>query len=226
VSAPSPANAPDVLEPYVAPERIARIDAVLGRRIASICAVMEDVFDPHNVAACIRTCEGFGLQDVHSITNQHGHRISSTVAKSADQWIDVHRYDSTQAGVDALRAAGFAIWVSDLQADKTLDELPVQGRIALVVGNAVDGISEPMRQAADQRYILPMHGMVQSYNLSVALAISLQSTVPRRRAQLGNIGDIDPTRCHALRRRWLELSVKHPDVMRRVLEQASPSGSL
>ncbi len=216
-SSPSPAVV-DALEPYVAPERIARIDGVLNQRLASICAVMEDVFDPHNVAACIRTCEGFGLQDVHSITNQHGHRISSTVSKSADQWVDIHRYDSTQAGVEALRAAGFAIWVSDLQAEKTLDELPVEGRIALVVGNAVDGISDAMREAADQRYILPMHGMVQSYNLSVALAISLQSIVPRRRAQLGVAGDLDPQRRWALRRRWLELSVKNADVMRRVLE--------
>ena len=214
-SQPAPA---DVLEAFIAPERVARIDQVLRQRLGSICAVMEDVFDPHNVAACIRTCEGFGLQDIHAITNQHGLRQYSTVAKSADQWVDIHRYTSTEAGVEALRAAGFAIWVSDLQAERTLDQLPVTGRIALVVGNAVQGVSEAMRAAATERYILPMHGMVQSYNLSVALAISLQSIAPRRRAELGGLGDLDELRRAELRRRWLDGSVRHADVMRRVLE--------
>ncbi len=205
----------DPLEAYVAAERIARIDHVLRQRIGSIVAVFEDIFDPHNVAACLRTCDGFGLQRTHVVLNQHGVRQSSTVSKSADQWLDIQRHAGTAAGIAALKAQGFCIWVSDLQATETLDELPLDPKIALVVGNAHAGISPEMRQAADRRYILPMHGMVQSYNLSVALALSLQTVVPKRRASLGGQGDMSVAEMWQLRQKWLEFGIRHVDAMRR-----------
>ncbi len=208
----------DPLEQFVEPERIHRVDSVLRHRIASVTAVFEDVFDPHNVAACVRTCEGFGLQDLHTIVNKHGVRLSSTVAKSADQWVDIHNHLGTEAGIAALKAQGFSIWVSDLQATETLAELPLDAKIALVVGNAKDGISQAMRDAADRRYILPMFGMVQSYNLSVALALSLQAVVPVRRSQLlPHQGDLSLARMWALRQRWLEYGMRQAEVMRRQL---------
>lgn len=207
----------DALEQFVSPERVARIDSVLRQRIVSVVAVLEDVFDPHNVAACVRTCEGLGLHDVHTIVNKHGVRMSSTVAKSADQWVGMHAHDSTEAGVAALKAEGFAIWVSDLQATATLAELPLDAKIALVVGNAKDGISEAMRAAADRRYVLPMYGMVQSFNLSVALALSLQTVLPRRREELAGGGDMSLERMWLLRRRWLEYGVPRADLVRREL---------
>jgi len=215
----------DPIEAYLAPERIARVDAVLRQRIVSVTAVFEDVFDPHNVAACVRTCEGFGLQDLHSISNKHGLRVSSTVAKSADQWVDIQQHASTAEGIAALRQAGFAIWVSDLQAEHALADLPVDGKIALVVGNAALGISDEMRAAADQRYILPMHGMVQSYNLSVALAISLQTVMPVRRSALGEWGDMPMERMWPLRRKWLEYGVRNADIVRRHLDRGTQAAT-
>jgi tRNA (guanosine-2'-O-)-methyltransferase len=213
----------DPLEAFTAPERITRVDHVLRHRIGSVTAVFEDVFDPHNVAACVRTCEGFGLQDLHTIVNRHGVRLSSTVAKSADQWVDLHQHQGTEAGIAALKAQGFAIYVSDLQATQTLAELPLDAKVAIVVGNAKDGISQAMREAADRRYILPMYGMVQSYNLSVALALSLQHVLPRRRAELApHQGDLPMARMWALRQRWLEYGMRHAEVMRRELGHPDP----
>ena len=212
-----PWPAVDPLEAYTTPERIARIDSVLRNRIVSVTTVFEDVFDPHNIAAGLRTSEGYGLHDLHVILNQHGIRSRSTVAKSADQWLDVHAHSSTVAGVKALKQQGFAIWVSDLQATETLTEMPLDPKIALVVGNAKMGISDEMRALADRRYILPMYGMVQSFNLSVALAISLEQLLPRRRAELHGRGDMPLERMWALRQRWLEFGQKHGDVLRRVL---------
>ena len=208
----------DPLEPYTTPERLARIDSVLRHRIVSITTVFEDIFDPHNVAAGLRTAEGYGLHDSHVIFNAHAMRMSSTVAKSADQWLDVSKHDSTAQGIAALKAQGFAIWVSDLQATESLTDMPMDPKIALVVGNAKTGISEEMRALADRRYILPMFGMVQSFNLSVALAISLEQLVPRRRAELGGWGDMPMARMWALRERWLEFGQKHPEVLRRALQ--------
>lgn len=211
----------DPLEPYTTPERLARIDSVLRQRIVSVTTVFEDVFDPHNVAAGLRTAEGYGLHDSHVIFNEHGMRLSSTVAKSADQWLNVEQHASTAAGVRALKEQGFSIWVSDLQATETLTSMPLDPKIALVVGNAKVGISEEMRALADRRYILPMFGMVQSFNLSVALAISLEQLVPRRRAELRGWGDMPMERMWALRQKWLEFGQKHPELLRRALAKES-----
>ena len=212
----------DPLDAYTTPERLARIDSVLRHRIVSVTTVFEDVFDPHNIAAGLRTSEGYGLHDLHVICNEHEMRSKSTVAKSADQWLEIHQHDSTAAGVKHLKEQGFAIWVSDLQATESLTQMPLDPKIAIVVGNAKSGISDEMRALADRRYILPMYGMVQSFNLSVALAISLEQLLPRRRAELGaqekpQIGDMPIERMWALRQRWLEFGQKHPEALRRAL---------
>lgn len=210
----------DVLEPFISPERIARVDGVLTARLGSITAVFEDIFDPHNVAACVRTCEAFGLHDLHWIFNKHDMRTSSTVAKSADQWVEMHRHGTSAEAVKALKDQGFSIWVSDLQAEQTLSALPLSDKIAVVVGNAKTGISPQMRELADARYVLPMWGFVQSFNLSVALALTLQGLVPRRRDELaarGQRGDLDPQRMWTVRRKWLEYGMQRPELLRREL---------
>lgn len=210
----------DVLEDYVSAERVARIDRVLRHRLGSVTAVFEDIFDPHNVAACVRTCEAYGLQDLHWILTRHDLRARSTVAKSADQWVQMHRHDSTADAARHLKAEGFELWVSDLEATETLEALPLPPKLAIVVGNAKVGISDEMRALADRRYILPMWGFVQSFNLSVALAITLDGVAKRRRADLaarGETGDVDPQRMWQLRRTWLEYGIDRPEVVRRQL---------
>lgn len=206
----------DVLEALLSAERLERVDGVLDRRLASVTAVFENIWDPHNVAACMRSCEGFGLQDVHIITELHGYRRPpGGITMSAHRWLSRHRHKTTAGCIEQLRAAGFAIWVSDLEATAALDELTPEGPVALVVGNEVEGVSDRMLAAADQRFILPMAGMVQSYNLSVALALCLHSVVPKRRAQLGGRGDLPLDRQWQLRRRWLEYTVRNAKAVRR-----------
>ncbi len=214
----------DALEQLMEPRRVARVDHVLGQRLGSITAVFEDIFDPHNVSAGLRTCEGFGLQDVHVITSEDAYQMPTTITKSADQWLTTHRWQQTEACVANLVEQGFQIWVSDLEAEQPLSELPVEGPIALVIGNESTGVSPAIRAAAHQRYILPMAGMVQSYNLSVALAISLQQVVPQRRAQLGGGGDLSIARQWQLRRTWLEYGMRNAKQVRAAYEAKAARG--
>ncbi len=207
----------DPLERAILPRRVARVDAVLAARLASVTVVCEDVFDPHNVGACLRTAEGHGLQDVHLVTQKHGFKGPGQVARSADQWLSLHRHASPDAAIAALHGAGFAIWVADLDGDAEIARLPVVGPVALVVGNEAEGVSAVMRDAADVRFVLPMHGMVQSYNLSVALGIALDHVVRARRAQLaerGEAGDLSSERQLALRDRWLEYGMRQASKVR------------
>lgn len=215
----------DPLERVIHPRRVARIDHVLAQRLASVTVVFEDIYDPHNVGAGMRTADGYGLSDVHVVTAKHGFKGPGSVAKSAEQWLTVHRHGSPEQAIAALRAQGFSIWVSDLDAEHALAELPVQGKIALVIGNEAEGISEAMRQAADVRYVLPMHGMVQSFNLSVALAISLERVAVQRRNQLaarGRGGDLPAERAAALRPRWLEYGVRQAKKVRAAYAEGDP----
>ena len=206
----------DVLEPLVSTQRIARIDSVLANRVVSITAVFEDIYDPHNVGACMRTCDAYGLQDIHVITAQHGYRPPSSITMSAHQWLTLHKHETTQLCLDHLRQQGFSLWVSDLQADRTLAELPVEDhKVAIVIGNEAEGVSERMAAAADHRFVLPMHGMVQSFNLSVALAICLDELVPQRRSQLGGLGDMPAQRQRQLRRDWLEYGIRDAKAVRK-----------
>ena len=214
----------DVLEQLVSPRRIARIDSVLAARVVSVTAVFEDLYDPHNVAAGMRTCDAFGLADVHVITDQHQYGLHGDVAASADRWLSVHRYGSAADCIARLKEQGFAIWVSDLSADRELSELPVEGNIALVVGGEKDGVTAAMQEAADARYILPMRGMVQSLNVSVALAVSLQTIMPTRRGQLGGQGDMPRARQWSLRQRWLEHGIRHAKKVRQAYSDPAADG--
>ncbi len=210
----------DPLERAILPRRVARVDAVLQSRLASVTVVCEDIFDPHNVGACLRTAEGHGLQDVHLVTEKHGFKGPGQVARSADQWLTLHRHLSPGAAISALHGAGFAIWVADLDGEAEIAQLPVEGPVALVVGNEAEGVSPAMREAADVRFVLPMHGMVQSYNLSVALGIALDHVVRARRSQLaarGEHGDLPSDRQLALRPRWLEYGVRQAAQVRAAL---------
>lgn len=215
----------DVLEQLTTPRRLRRIDRVLADRIGSVTAVFEDLYDPRNVSAGMRTCEAYGIADVHVVSDKNAYQLRGDVAASAERWLDVHRYGSTRTCIERLRGEGFAIWVSDLSATKTLSELAVDGKIALVVGHEHDGISDEIRAAADHRYILPMMGMVQSLNVSVALAVSLQAVMPARREQLGGGGDLDKDRQWTMRRRWLEHAIRNAKQVRQAYGEAGAESS-
>src|SRR6478736_9071573 len=107
-----PATICKTLEPMLTPERIARIDAVLAARLGSVVAAVEDTYDPHNAAATIRTCEAFGLQDLHVIEPQARFSAAKGVTRGAHRWIDLHRWPSAEAAAAHLRSHGFRVYAT------------------------------------------------------------------------------------------------------------------
>jgi tRNA (guanosine-2'-O-)-methyltransferase len=205
----------DPLEGLHLPERVARIDRVLRQRLGSIVAVFEDLYYPHNVAACLRSAEGVGLQEVHVITSQQGYAMPGGITRSADAWLSVCRHADPRECLEGLRARGFALWAADLEASEPLAE-PAPGlAVALVFGNEHRGISPEVRARVDRRFLLPMHGMVQSFNVSVACALTLHAVAASRRHQLGAWGDLTLAEMGRLRRRWLEFGIRDPERVRR-----------
>ncbi len=184
--------------------------AVVAGRTRTLTVVMEAFCDPQNVNAVLRTCEAFGVQELHAIEGpMKPWDRNKRISQNADKWLDVRRWPSTRACLTHLRAEGFAVYVTHLaDGARPLGELPFGGKVALVFGNESRGASEEARALADACYAIPMRGFVQSLNVSVAAAISLAKAVERREAERGRHGDLSDGEAAALRERFYVLAVK------------------
>jgi tRNA (guanosine-2'-O-)-methyltransferase len=197
-------------EEFLVPERKARIDAVVAQRTRTLTVVMEAFCDPQNVNAVLRTCEAFGVQALHAVDGpMKPYDRNKKISQNADKWLDVRRWESTRACLEALRADGFAVYATHLgPGARALGELSFAGKVALVFGNEHRGVSDEALALADATFAIPMRGFVQSLNVSVAAAITLARAVERREAERGRHGDLEEADAAALRERFYVLAVK------------------
>ena len=195
---------------YLLPERKARIDEVVSRRTRTLVVVIEALCDPQNVNAVLRTCDAFGVQEVHVVEGpMKGFDRNKKISQNADKWLDVSRWASTSECLVALKKRGFAIHVTWLgQGTVGLSDLDFAGPVALVFGNESRGVSDQALALADARFAIPMRGFSQSLNVSVAAAVSLAGAVERREAQRGSHGDLPEAEAQSLRERFYLLAVK------------------
>ncbi len=192
------------------PERRARIDEVVANRTRTLTVVLEAFCDPQNVNAVLRTCEAFGVQEVHVVEGpMKPWDRNKKITQNADKWLDVRRWRSTADCLGHLRQAGFAIYATHLgDGSRPLGSLSFAGKVALVFGNEHRGVSAEALRLADAAYAIPMRGFVQSLNVSVAVAVSLAHAVERRERERGRHGDLDEADAAALRERFYVLAVK------------------
>lgn len=162
-----------------------RIDAVLTRRQPSLTVVLEDVHDPHNVSAVLRSCDAVGVLDVHLVyvhDRPPRKSLNRTTSGSAAKWVRTHFHDSFDACIDILHEQGFRIFAAGRRADTVdLYALDLVTPVALVFGNEQRGVSDHAMNLADGTVGIPMHGMVESLNISVACAVSLYEAMRQRR---------------------------------------------
>ncbi|MGE0869355.1 MAG: TrmH family RNA methyltransferase [Kofleriaceae bacterium] len=198
----------EVLSPMVSPERIARIDRVLGARLQSVITVVEDTYDPHNAAATIRTTEAIGLQELHVIEPEERFSAARGVTRGAHAWIDLVRWPSAEQAIGALRERGFQTYATVPGAMHTIDDVDVSRPIAVVFGNEHAGLSDAAIAACHGSLGVPMLGFTESFNLSVTVALAMSKIAERRRAAIGSTGDLDEARRRQLRARWFALKIR------------------
>ena len=160
-----------------------RIHQVLVRRHDDVVMVIENVHDPHNASAILRSCDAFGIGRVALVyTNQVFPEISRGVAAQVQKWLQIDHYDSAEACVRALRSEGICVYATAL-TDGSCDYLDADlaGPCAIVVGNEHDGCSPEMVALADASIMIPMVGFVQSLNVSVAAAVLMSEMARQRR---------------------------------------------
>jgi tRNA (guanosine-2'-O-)-methyltransferase len=185
-----------------------RIEEVLRRRQRDLTVVLENVHDPHNVSAVLRSCDAVGIGRVHvvySVESPPERAYARTTSASAAKWIDIMHHESIAACYEVLRRDGFAVVAATLGKESIdLYEVDFRRPIAVVFGNEMRGLSDEAREQADVTVTIPMMGMVQSLNISVACAVTLYEAL-RQRLLAGNYEEptFDATTLTAMIDDWL-----------------------
>jgi tRNA (guanosine-2'-O-)-methyltransferase len=168
--------------------RLERIQAVLARRQPDLTVVLENVHDPHNIAAVLRSCDAVGVMTVHATrdpsTKPHK-KFSRRASGSAAKWIDVREYDTIDECYAAVRLDGFRIVATGGgPASVAMSEVPLTGPVAIALGNEMSGLTDDAVAGADMIVTIPMVGMIRSLNISVACAVLLYEAY-RQRTEAG-----------------------------------------
>jgi tRNA (guanosine-2'-O-)-methyltransferase len=201
--APAPAD-------LLLPQRLERIEQVLAQRTRTVTVVLDRLEDTFNMAAVLRTCEAFGLQDVHVVRNPDApFKPNGTVTQGCDKWLDLHVYRDFRTCAETLKGRGYRVLASALRDDATsLYALAFAEKVALVFGNERFGVSDEVLTHCDGTFVIPMRGFVQSMNISAAASATISYAVGWRMTHLGKTGDLPPHELDALREQFQMRSVK------------------
>lgn len=196
-------------------DRRQKIQSVASQRTHHITVVLEDVFQPHNSAAVIRSCDCFGIQDLHTIEKRNKFTQNPNISMGAEKWIDFHRWQDTGACLNKLKADGYSIVALTLSEKAIpLSEVPVERPLALCIGTEETGLSLEAHAIADTHAFIPMYGFTQSFNLSVCTALCLQMLVHRLK-ETGVKYQLKKNEAIDLQLRWL---MKDIGFSQRILE--------
>lgn len=163
-------------------KRTSKVEKVLRARQDSLMVVLENIHDPHNVSAIFRTCDAAGVPSVSLIYNlEKFPKIGKKSSASAFKWVEKEKFNTVESCYTNLRSAGFRIYASALnEYSKNIYELDLTEKVALVLGNEHRGVSEDAANMADETFMIPMYGMVQSLNVSVAAAVVIYEALRQR----------------------------------------------
>ena len=193
----------------VTSHRDQKLKRVARQRQKGIVVVLEDIYDPHNALAVLRTCDVFGIQSVYFCFERQEYynpgQLGKSSSSSANKWVDIKTFSSTQECIDKLRSEEYTLLATCLDEDaKDLmgSELTDQ-RLALFLGNEHAGLSGKVLEQADKKLKIPMFGMIESLNLSVSAAIFLYE-ITRQRSSSDKDHSLDKERAEELYRDFLE----------------------
>lgn len=158
------------------PQRREKLLTVLKKRQDNITVVLENVFDPHNISAVMRTCDSVGIQDIYILNTRipPHKKWGAKSSSSAHKWLTIHQFPDAESCFKELRSRFSKILTTHLSSDAvSLYDIDFTGSIALVFGNEHSGVSDEIRALSDGNFIIPQMGVIQSLNISVACAVSI-----------------------------------------------------
>ncbi len=167
----------DLMRPFLTEERISTLNQALSRRTRHVTVVLDDIYHPHNISAVVRSCEAFGIQDIHVLQVENPFHPNKGVTKGSQQWITFHRHTSINGCAQSLKERGYLLLGAD-PPSKGHPSVPVHRiepdrPVALVFGREKEGLHQELRDLCDGLFHIPMTGLTESFNISVTVAISL-----------------------------------------------------
>ena len=212
----------DILEGMITPRRMERLLGVLGARLGALRVVVENLKHPHNVNAVLRTCEALGVQHVHLVDPGREFYIHRRIAKGSHKWLTLHRHGAFAPCAAELHAAGFRLYAAMPSAGATpVDRIDVGDPVALVFGNESEGVSPEARDICDGCYVVPMTGFVESFNVSVAAAISIYDVANRMRRERPDKGLLSPVESAEILKVWIPKATPHAKRIEAILRRKS-----
>lgn len=158
------------------PERYNKLTSVLTKRQDNLTVIMENIEDPRNTTAVMRTCDAVGIQDIYIINNKpKRHREwKFKSGTSAAKWLTLHQFDNVEECITAVRKVFNKIYTTRLTAESvSIYDVDLTDKVALVFGNEQTGVSDEICNASDGNFLIPQMGLIQSLNISVACAVSV-----------------------------------------------------
>lgn len=218
----------EYLGQYITEHKKSVMEQVLSKRTRFFTLVLEDIYKPHNASAVIRTCDCFGIQDMHVIEKTNTYKINPYVTRGASQWVDLHKYysnegSSVQLCFEELRSKGYKIYgTSPSPSSISIHDLDASQKLALVFGNEHEGISEEVKSKVDGLVHIPMLGFTESFNISVSASIFLFDLI--KRAEKFNYPDfyISEEEKNILRMKWYREIVKRSDLHEKMYWKENP----
>ena len=163
---------------FVTDERNKRFEEIIQNRTRHITIVLEDIYQSHNTSAVLRTCDCFGVQDVHIIENKNKYAVNPDIALGSSKWLNIFEYNSKENNtldcINILKTKGYKILATSPHAKALeISEVNMDNKIALLFGTEKDGLSDIALEEADEHFKIPMYGFTESFNISVSAALCL-----------------------------------------------------
>lgn len=203
------------LEEFITDQRKELLYKIIASRTRYLTVVLEDIYQPQNASAVLRTCDCFGIQDVHVIENQNEYTLNPDVTLGSDKWLNLNMYNSgsnnTVSTLNGLKEKGYRIVATTPHTnDVALEDFDLnKGKTALLFGTEVRGLSKEAMDNADEFLKIPMHGFTESFNISVSAAIILHQLSNKLRNSNIEWGLTDEEKTSVLFQ-WLKNTLKDP----------------
>ena len=169
----------EYLSNFATKNKLQKIDEALKSRTRYVSVLLEELYQPMNISAAIRTCDCFGVQDVHIIENKNKFDDKCGISRGAFKWVDVKKHSSLSDSLSWFKKNNYKIFVTSPHAKKTLSDISFDSKVVLAFGTEMHGASDELLAAADECVSIPMFGFTESLNVSVSVALCLYDVILR-----------------------------------------------
>lgn len=203
----------DYLSKFVTEQRREKIQRIASLRTRHITVALEDLYQSHNAGAIVRSCEAFGVQDIHCITGRNTFAVKNAISSGATKWLNINQYETAQHCIEQLKQKDYVIVATSPHATCSLEELPLDQKVALFFGTELEGLTQKTIDQADRLVKIPMYGFTESFNVSVSVALCVYALV--RRLRLSDLPwQLSTGEQSQLMLDWLEQSVERADLLK------------